>query len=1191
MPPHDHLLIFLLFLYSLLPSLPALAQPHAKSASLPNSSPSPHIPLLLLSTMDGTVSAFHAHTGDLVFSHRDSHPAVDSWAAPGLPEYVPSLDGHLYRIDRTTDDATLIDDTFISVPFASDALPQSFKPSPAEQDAIIYTSKQSSAVYVDLKKGRVVRHVTFQDAGDKQGQAINGLFGDGVVVISRTNVGVKVVDLKSGRLLANASLTHTVPRFVDGGKCDIGSGEGEGYVAVVANARDHITVKSGKTGKTLWSKKITTPVVEAHGMGGVSISGVMGGTDEMIDGGEMELVVGRDNGYMYARLGDGEGDDANQKVIGDGNEDRFKVNFGERGFLRPKALEMRQELRGLPKPVQRTEEHAANPNFDVTTKDLKLALLGMIIVGLAGFAVGRHPRGRARKKVKRRNAKPNSNSNGTEEDIRDDDSETDVEEEEEDVQDNNQVARPSLRTTLPTDKQHNFESSTGSSGSGGGGYASGRTQSGWLSVGSLQVSPKVLGFGSHGTVVYEGIMMPGDRKIAVKRLLRQFFESARQEISLLVQLDEASPHVVRYFAMEEDSEFIYLALELCAASLAECVTKNMPPVPSSSYRGGPPATYVTRAMRQLIQGLRDLHRAGVVHRDVKPQNVLITRKSSMSSVGDVKLADVGLALRLAANRSSYTAASNVGGGVGTTGWRAPEVLSGGRQTKAVDIFAAGCVVSFVLTGGHHPFGIPIRRDGNIANGTPELDALEALKLPEATDIVKKMIDPVASKRPNAEEALKHPFFWTDAMKLSFLVDISDRLYDTRHDPARYTENLDRYPLARQYCSDWLVTMDMELLAELGRGYDNTASGLLRVIRNKRNHYSELSASIRKRLGEIPEEKHRSPRHTNGADSSSDQDMLADGNNFLTYFTSRVPQLLMCVYKYAIDNPVLVDQPHFERYGLQPNISSEAQVPLHPFVRRARQARSDADRLPKVMEEVAFKPTPPRDTPSELIEAGTRGAITELQDESDSGLEMQNDSPVVSLSMRRVYPREEMIEVQKKCPRMHPDVQNRAMALALYQPSAFARLRKRLETNRFEDTDFDDDSHKQDTANMEVPHGFQRVLPRGRPQYEPQEYHTRNQHKYGMGSPVSRPPGFRAGPPGFAHLPRGPPGFSGNNYPPGFNHANASPPGVTGQDIGGGNAPHTRRTAHGHGHSTVSQFTGEERVVDFGALRRRNGPPR
>jgi hypothetical protein len=63
-----------------------------------------------------------------------------------------------------------------------------------------------------------------------------------------------------------------------------------------------------------------------------------------------------------------------------------------------------------------------------------------------------------------------------------------------------------------------------------------------------------------GTIVYEG-MLDG-RAVAVKRLLRQFYDLAKKEIEVLIMSDE-HPNVVRCFAMEEDREFVYLALEKC----------------------------------------------------------------------------------------------------------------------------------------------------------------------------------------------------------------------------------------------------------------------------------------------------------------------------------------------------------------------------------------------------------------------------------------------------------------------------------------------------------------------------------------------------------------------------------------------------------------------------------------------------
>lgn len=66
--------------------------------------------------------------------------------------------------------------------------------------------------------------------------------------------------------------------------------------------------------------------------------------------------------------------------------------------------------------------------------------------------------------------------------------------------------------------------------------------------------------------MYEGVL--DSRPVAVKRLLRQFYNLARKEIQVLVVSDE-HPNVVRCFAMEEDREFVYLALERCKTSLSD----------------------------------------------------------------------------------------------------------------------------------------------------------------------------------------------------------------------------------------------------------------------------------------------------------------------------------------------------------------------------------------------------------------------------------------------------------------------------------------------------------------------------------------------------------------------------------------------------------------------------------------------
>lgn len=123
------------------------------------------------------------------------------------------------------------------------------------------------------------------------------------------------------------------------------------------------------------------------------------------------------------------------------------------------------------------------------------------------------------------------------------------------------------------------EATTSSAVTGG----SARTDSGAVVVGQLTVGPAVLGHGSCGTIVYDGTMA-GGRRVAVKRMLGQFYEAARAEIETLI-LSDSHENVVSCYAMEQDNDFVYLALERCPMTLADLVEVVMGRS-SSGMRGG-----------------------------------------------------------------------------------------------------------------------------------------------------------------------------------------------------------------------------------------------------------------------------------------------------------------------------------------------------------------------------------------------------------------------------------------------------------------------------------------------------------------------------------------------------------------------------------------------------------------------------
>ncbi|KAJ2346704.1 bifunctional endoribonuclease/protein kinase ire1 [Coemansia sp. RSA 2673] len=223
---------------------------------------------------------------------------------------------------------------------------------------------------------------------------------------------------------------------------------------------------------------------------------------------------------------------------------------------------------------------------------------------------------------------------------------------------------------------------------------------------TITMTDQVLGYGSHGTVVYRGEFQ--GRAVAVKRLLVEFYDVAEHEVKVL-QDSDSHPNVIRYYCTEREGHFLYIALELCTGSLADAIMRAPVAVAASQLL----ATITKRkAMYQLACGLHHLHALKLVHRDIKPQNILIAppphrrrRRVARNDLDDpddsvimtngaprVLISDFGLSRILDDDESSFAntytmhgmghgaahmpGAMPVGmiGGIGggTVGWRAPE---------------------------------------------------------------------------------------------------------------------------------------------------------------------------------------------------------------------------------------------------------------------------------------------------------------------------------------------------------------------------------------------------------------------------------------------------------------------------------------------------------------------------------------
>ena len=118
---------------------------------------------------------------------------------------------------------------------------------------------------------------------------------------------------------------------------------------------------------------------------------------------------------------------------------------------------------------------------------------------------------------------------------------------------------------------------------------------------------------------------------------------------------------------------------------------------------------INQILRQIVSGVRYLHDNNVIHRDLKPGNILISIPKDEISRPVMKLADFGMSRIVSEDQTHLTRTQQMDGysaafgPFGTDGWIAPEVRNGERTyTNKIDIFPLGLIIFFVWTGGCHP---------------------------------------------------------------------------------------------------------------------------------------------------------------------------------------------------------------------------------------------------------------------------------------------------------------------------------------------------------------------------------------------------------------------------------------------------------------------------------------------------------
>ncbi len=196
---------------------------------------------------------------------------------------------------------------------------------------------------------------------------------------------------------------------------------------------------------------------------------------------------------------------------------------------------------------------------------------------------------------------------------------------------------------------------------------------------------EILGAGGMG-VVYRAFDRELQEPVAIKTLRPEAMAGGsvaldrfKQEIRLARRI--AHRNVVRTYDLGEENGMYYLTMEYVeGTSLKQLITS----------RGKLPVTVALTVGKQLCRALEVAHAEGVIHRDIKPQNIVVEPS------GFLKVMDFGIA-RLA-NPPQGKGLTEAGTSIGTPDYMSPEQLSGAELDPRSDLYAAGVVLFECLTG-------------------------------------------------------------------------------------------------------------------------------------------------------------------------------------------------------------------------------------------------------------------------------------------------------------------------------------------------------------------------------------------------------------------------------------------------------------------------------------------------------------
>lgn len=260
-----------------------------------------------------------------------------------------------------------------------------------------------------------------------------------------------------------------------------------------------------------------------------------------------------------------------------------------------------------------------------------------------------------------------------------------------------------------------------------------------------------LGKGAYGSVFKVEEKRTKDvrvcKEVGLTGLSDADIKNMKMEIETLKKLDH--PHIVKLFEYAEEGDKLYLIMEMLpGGDMIELLERK---------GAGLDEKFVAKAMRQLIAPLEYCHDMNILHRDVKPDNMMLTEKKGFFNDPDIKVIDFGLAKACECAKTTTDDAIS-----GTLAYMSPELITKQPFGSPTDLWSAG-VVCYKLLTNELPFGAPEVSEiqqyiNKLFKEEPDYEDGPMSKRSDlAVDFVQQLLIKNPFQRITASQALEHPW--------------------------------------------------------------------------------------------------------------------------------------------------------------------------------------------------------------------------------------------------------------------------------------------------------------------------------------------------------------------------------------------------------------------------------------------------